>query len=56
MTELRRKEVALRKVFGATIGDIVNLLSWSFLKFILLANVIAVPVAWIYLNDSYNFV
>lgn len=51
VTELRRKEVALRKVFGATIGDIVNLLSWSFLKFILLANVIAVPVAWIYLND-----
>ena len=51
VTELRRKEVALRKVFGATIGDIVNLLSWSFLRFILLANVIAIPVAWIYLSD-----
>jgi putative ABC transport system permease protein len=51
VTELRRKEVALRKVFGASIGDIVNLLSWSFLKFILLANVIAIPVAWIYLSD-----
>lgn len=50
VTELRRKEVALRKVFGATIRDIINLLSWSFLKFILLANLIAIPIAWVYLN------
>ena len=50
VTELRRKEVALRKVFGATIRDIINLLSWSFLKFIMLANVIAIPIAWVYLN------
>ncbi|MGI9261330.1 MAG: ABC transporter permease [Woeseiaceae bacterium] len=50
VTELRRKEVALRKVFGATITDIINLLSWSFLKFIMLANVVAIPIAWVYLS------
>jgi len=51
VTELRRKEVALRKVFGATIVDIINLLSWRFLKAVLLANVLALPIAWIYLRD-----
>jgi putative ABC transport system permease protein len=51
VTELRRKEVALRKVFGATVVDIVNLLSWRFLKAVLLANVIALPVAWLYLRN-----
>lgn len=49
--ELRRREVALRKVFGATMLDIVNLLSWRFIRFIALANVIALPVAWFYLSD-----
>jgi putative ABC transport system permease protein len=49
--ELRRREVALRKVFGATMLDIVNLLSWRFIKFIALANVIALPIAWFYLSD-----
>jgi putative ABC transport system permease protein len=51
VTELRRKEVAVRKVFGASIANIIGLLSWSFLKWILLANVIAIPVAWLYLSD-----
>ena len=51
VTELRRREVALRKVFGATIVDIVNLLSLRFLKVVLLANLFALPVAWLYLRD-----
>jgi putative ABC transport system permease protein len=51
VTALRRKEVAIRKVFGASVASIVGLLSWSFLKWIVLANVIAIPVAWLYLND-----
>lgn len=51
VTELRRKEIALRKVFGATIVDIVNLLSWRFLKAVLLANLLALPIAWLYLQD-----
>lgn len=51
ITELRRREVALHKVFGATVVDIVNLLSWRFLKAVLLANLLALPVAWLYLQD-----
>lgn len=51
VTELRRKEVALRKVFGASILNIVNLLSWAFLKSILLANLLAIPIAWYYLSN-----
>jgi putative ABC transport system permease protein len=51
VTELRRKEVALHKVFGATIVNIINLLSWRFLKAVLLANVLALPIAWVYLQD-----
>jgi len=51
VTELRRREVALRKVFGATIVDIINLLSWRFLKAVLLANLLALPIAWLYLRD-----
>jgi putative ABC transport system permease protein len=54
VTELRRKEVALHKVFGATIVDIINLLSWRFLKAVLLANVLALPIAWLYLRDWLN--
>jgi putative ABC transport system permease protein len=51
VTELRRREVALRKVFGATVVDIINLLSWRFLKAVLLANLLALPIAWLYLQD-----
>lgn len=51
ITELRRKEIALRKVFGATIADIISLLSWRFMKSVMLANVIALPLAWLYLQN-----
>ncbi len=51
VTESRRKEVALRKVFGASMLQIVNLLSWTFLKTVVLANLLAWPVAWAYLNN-----
>lgn len=50
VTELRRKEVALRKVFGASVMQLVNLLSRRFLKAVILANVIAIPIAWYYLD------
>ena len=54
VTESRRKEVALRKVFGATMLEIVNLLSWKFLKLVVLANLLAWPIAWFYLNNWLN--
>ena len=43
----RTKEIGIRKVMGATVCNIVNLLSKDFLKLVLIAFVIAVPIAWI---------
>ncbi|WP_246113188.1 ABC transporter permease [Segetibacter aerophilus] len=42
----RVKEIGIRKVLGASIGSIVTLLSKDFLKLVLIAAVIAFPVAW----------
>ena len=45
-TERRTKEIGIRKVLGARIRDIVRLLTWQFSKPVILANLIAWPVAW----------
>lgn len=42
----RTKEISIRKVLGATISNIVGLLSKDFLKLVLLSSIIAVPIAW----------
>ncbi len=49
--EQRTSEIGVRKVLGANISDIVMLLSKQFLKWILLANIIAWPLAWLYLDN-----
>jgi len=41
----RVKEIGVRKVMGAKVKDIVKLLGWNFLKPVLIANIIAWPVA-----------
>jgi putative ABC transport system permease protein len=43
----RVKEIGIRKVVGASVKDTVWLLSRSFLRWVLLAFVLAVPLAWI---------
>ena len=45
-TEQRTKEIGVRKVLGASVGGVVFLLSKEYVKLVLLANVIAWPVAW----------
>ena len=48
--ERRTKEIGVRRVFGARTWDIVRLLLWQFSIPVLIANVIAWPVAWYYLH------
>jgi len=48
--EQRTKEIGIRKVLGASVATIVNLLSIDFLKLVLVAVVLATPVAWWAMN------
>jgi putative ABC transport system permease protein len=50
MAEQRTKEIGVRKVLGATVAGVVGLLSQDFLKLILIAIVIASPIAWYAMN------
>jgi putative ABC transport system permease protein len=52
--EQRKKEIGIRKVLGATVTSIVNMLSKDFLKLVLIAAIIAFPVAWLAMNSWLN--
>ncbi len=46
----RTKEIGIRKVFGSTVLNIVLLLTKDFIKWILIANIIAWPIAYYFMN------
>ncbi|MEA1786511.1 ABC transporter permease [Arenibacter sp. GZD96] len=46
----RKKEIGIRKVNGATIGQILSILNKDFVKWIGLAFIIAVPISWYAMN------
>ncbi len=51
MIEQRTKEIGIRKILGADIAGIILLLSRQFVKLVLIALAIAVPLAWFGMNQ-----
>ncbi len=49
--EQRRKEIGVRKVIGASVGDIVTMLSKDIIKLVIISAIIATPVAWLAMNN-----
>lgn len=45
-SEVRTKEIGIRKVMGASVGSIVNLLSKDFLVLVIISILVAAPIAW----------
>ena len=50
IAEQRTKEIGIRKVLGASVTNIVTMLSTDFVKLVMLAFVIATPIAWWFMN------
>jgi putative ABC transport system permease protein len=50
-TQRRQKEIGIRKVLGASVVGIVALLSKDFIQLVLIAFVIATPVAYYFMNQ-----
>ncbi len=50
--ERRMKEIAIRKVLGATVTKVVTIIIWDFLKLIIIGSIIAIPVV-IYLGNNW---
>lgn len=46
ITSLRSKEVGVRKVLGASIQQLLRLLTWDFIKLVAISIVIAAPLSW----------
>jgi putative ABC transport system permease protein len=50
ITSQRKKEIGIRKVLGASIANIVGMISNSFVKLVLIATLLATPAAWYIMN------
>lgn len=49
--ERRTREISIRKVLGATVSSIAGMLAWDFSRLLILANLIAWPLAWWSMNQ-----
>ncbi len=49
-TTQRTKEIAIRKVLGASAGSVVGLISKDFVRLVLVSIIVAWPVAWYAMN------
>ena len=50
MAQIRRKEIGIRKVLGASIPGILSLLTKEFILLVVLGNIIAWPVSYYFMN------
>ena len=50
MAEQRTREIGVRKVLGATVTNIVTMLSRDFLKLVMISAIIAFPAAWWFMH------
>lgn len=48
--EKRTKEIGIRKVLGASVGNVVTILSKDFLKLVIISLLISIPLAWMAIN------
>jgi putative ABC transport system permease protein len=51
VTEQRKKEIGIRKVLGASVYELIFMLSKEFTKWVLIANLIAWPAAYLIINN-----
>lgn len=51
IADRRTKEIGIRKVLGASVINIMTMLSWELSKLVIIANVIAWPIAWFMMSD-----
>ena len=51
VVERKVKEIGIRKVLGASVSGIVGLLSGDFLKLVIIAAIIASPLAWYFMHE-----
>jgi len=50
ITSSKAKEIGIRKVLGSTVGQVLWLISSRFVKLVVIALIIATPVAWYVMN------
>jgi putative ABC transport system permease protein len=49
-SERRSKEIGIRKVHGATVSELIFLLNKDFLRWVVIASIIAFPIGWYAMN------
>jgi putative ABC transport system permease protein len=50
IAQARTKEIGIRKVLGASVAGVTGLLAKDFMKLVVIAILIASPIAWYFMN------
>jgi putative ABC transport system permease protein len=53
--ERRIKEIGIRKVLGASVAGIVKMLIQDFMKLVIIANIIAIPISYFFMSKLIQF-